>query len=283
LAVPLVLAPMCRRYTMDGEVAQSESVERDASCSVLQLRCGSHMIPKEGKSNGGEDAMFIGRDAAGVFDGVGGWVDRGVDPGHFSRFLATTTAKYMDMQGPHAAIDALKRAVAENPYMGTSTASVVGLTEGNLLKGVNVGDSGILVLRGNDIVFRSSEQQVFFNKPFQLGTESMHTVDHGDRVEVDLRENDVIILATDGVFDNLFDKDLQELVAQHRELSTDAIAKLIAESAEKNASRTQYDSPFAQHARRAGFYYIGGKPDDITVLFCKACVSDGQPKLPNKL
>ena len=40
----------------------------------------------------------------------------------------------------------------------------------------------------------------------------------------------------------------------------------VAHVAQQLAAKTEYMSPFAQSAFNAGFNYIGGKMDDITVL-----------------
>lgn len=40
----------------------------------------------------GEDAYFVEESAAGVFDGVGGWESKGVDPSLYANELAKKTA-----------------------------------------------------------------------------------------------------------------------------------------------------------------------------------------------
>lgn len=75
----------------------------------------------------------------------------------------------------------------------------------------NIGDSGFIVVREGTIVHRSEEQQHYFNTPFQL---SLPPPGHGENVLSDSPESadslsfpvldgDVILVATDGVFDNV--------------------------------------------------------------------------------
>ena len=66
--------------------------------------------------------------------------------------------------------------------------------------------------------FRSHEQQHYFNTPFQLSlppselaTEVLSDApESADRYEFSVEDGDVILLATDGVFDNIPDSVLQE-------------------------------------------------------------------------
>lgn len=51
---------------------------------------------------------------------------------------------------------------------GSTTACVLCL-EGERLHAANVGDSGFMVVRENEIVFKSPPQQHSFNFPYQLG------------------------------------------------------------------------------------------------------------------
>lgn len=66
-------------------------------------------------------------------------------------------------------------------------------------------------------------QQHSFNCPFQAGSPKMHpkcnTANDADVYEIDLREGDVVVMATDGVFDNLWDSDLEKLIKSYTEAS----------------------------------------------------------------
>lgn len=55
--------------------------------------------------------------------------------------------------------------------MGSTTACIVILCQDEL-RIANIGDCGISVIRRNDYIFRSEEQQHSFNFPYQLGTAS---------------------------------------------------------------------------------------------------------------
>lgn len=97
-------------------------------------------------------------------------------------------------------------------FIGSSTACILILNrETSTVYTANIGDSGFMVVRRGEIVHRSEEQQHYFNTPFQL---SLPPPGHGDNVLSDRPESadqlsfpvldgDVILVATDGVFDNV--------------------------------------------------------------------------------
>ena len=137
----------------------------------------------------------------------------------------------------------------------------------------NLGDSGFLLLRKNGLdlvsVFRSTEQQHSFNFPFQVGTGG------DDPAKADLKmhevyHNDIIVVGTDGLFDNLFDVRIIELIKPFVRTSDSIldmalVAEIVAKEAEKFSKNQGYMSPFAKTARDHFYDYVGGKPDDITV------------------
>ena len=99
--------------------------------------------------------------------------------------------------------------------IGSSTACLMMLSHTDLkLYTTNIGDSGFLVVRRGEVVHRSHEQQHYFNTPFQLSlppTELMSEVladrpESADQYEFSVEDGDVILLATDGLFDNVPDR-----------------------------------------------------------------------------
>jgi len=78
-----------------------------------------------------------------------------------------------------------------------------------LLYGLNLGDSGYMIVRkkedqGHDLIFRTTEQQHKFNHPYQCGTNYKLPYAAQD-LKHEVKENDVVIMASDGLFDNLTD------------------------------------------------------------------------------
>ncbi|CAG8459655.1 14928_t:CDS:2 [Acaulospora colombiana] len=156
--------------------------------------------------------------------------------------------------------------------IGSSTALIAILREDEL-RIANLGDCGISIIRRNDFTFRSEEQQHSFNFPYQLGTGSFDTPQDAQRYTIKVQCGDIVILGSDGIFDNLFEEDILEEIDRffcprtgtpsvHPQMISEALAYRA-----KNASEDLNNpSPFQSRAMQEGLYYLGGKKDDISVL-----------------
>ena len=78
----------------------------------------------------------------------------------------------------------------------------------------------------------------------------------------------MLVIATDGLFDNLYDKDIVSCMkgASSNEIVPSDVAHCLAKKAETLSFDKSYDSPFARNARDAKRNHPGGKKDDITVV-----------------
>ncbi|XP_068190082.1 protein phosphatase PTC7 homolog [Antennarius striatus] len=237
----------------------------------------------------GDDACFIARhrtaDVLGVADGVGGWRDYGVDPSQFSATLMRTCERLVK-EGrftPSNPVGILTSGYCELlqnkvPLLGSSTACIVVLDRrSHQLHTCNLGDSGFLVVRGGEVVHRSDEQQHYFNTPFQLsiappGAEGVVLSDSpeaADSSSIDVQLGDIILTASDGLFDNMPDYMILQELKKLKTTNYDSVlqtAQSIAKQAHDLAYDPNYMSPFAQFACDNGLNVRGGKPDDITVL-----------------
>ena len=210
---------------------------------------------------------------------------------------------------------------------GSSTACVASLDDkGERLGIANLGDSGLVHFRKQFLtgafsmtcVMRTREQQHSFNTPFQLSRvpdpknfdeishdpmyselitalrslsgrqlSGMDTPADCELYSSKVKEGDLIVLATDGVLDNLWNYDLLSVVGEAACVSPfdarmkigdsptdpEQIAKAIATAAyEKSVLTGGYKSPFGVECRRrTGQVHLGGKPDDITVVVGWVC------------
>eukprot|EP01128_Nolandella_sp_AFSM9_P001899 TRINITY_DN12300_c0_g1_i1.p1 TRINITY_DN12300_c0_g1~~TRINITY_DN12300_c0_g1_i1.p1 ORF type:complete len:276 (-),score=48.60 TRINITY_DN12300_c0_g1_i1:50-832(-) len=234
----------------------------------MDLVVSVFQIPKAGKINPlGEDSYFLSEDEQvfGVYDGVGGWgVEHGIDAKAYSEKLAQGTEDAYQAKGK---LEPLKLMEAAYQYSkkvkGTSTACVACLS-GNKVSVANCGDSALLVLRGHKMVFRTQDQQVEFNMPYQIGTGSDITPKcHAIKSHFLLADKDWIIIGSDGLFDNLSDLDIDKVLKKVS--SPSHAAKVLAKRAFK-VSGSQHSTPFERGALRHGISWRGGKPDDITVI-----------------
>lgn len=94
----------------------------------------------------------------------------------------------------------------------------------------------------------------------------------GQNVQQKLRDGDIVIVATDGLYDNMNDKDIAAAVEEEQDEMT--IAETLGEMASARSIDTNFVSPFMLAARKAGVKWKGGKADDITVLCLRAVEDD---------
>ncbi|XP_030751292.1 protein phosphatase PTC7 homolog [Sitophilus oryzae] len=242
------------------------------------------------KGQFGDDAWFSAKcksaDVLGVADGVGGWRAYGIDPGEFSLHLMKACERLVNLGlfTPTNPSELLANSYYEllnnkKAILGSSTACVVLLNrENSTLYTANIGDSGFMVVRRGRVVRRSEEQQHYFNTPFQLslpppGYRADVLSDRPDSASTDnipVEDGDVILVATDGVFDNLPQNIiLNELLKCQGERCAGRL-QMVANSIAWMARSLSFDetfiSPFAERAFANGINTIGGKPDDITVI-----------------
>nr|BAU61579.1 serine/threonine phosphatase, family 2C [Gonium pectorale] len=251
------------------------------------LSAGAYVLPHPDKmEKGGEDWYFVAkhRRAVGVADGVGGWSEVGVDAGAYARqlmgnaeaaaeeFAAASDQSSAD-QPELSPQDILESAYQMTTARGSATACVA-VVNGNSLSVSNLGDSGLLVLRGGAVAFHTPQQQHGFNFPYQIGSaDSMSdSPSSAQRFVVALQQGDLIVLGTDGLWDNCFDEEVASVLKYCGDRSMDVakMAQVLAHYARHRASDSKFASPFAYAAFQAGYAYMGGKMDDITVIVCQA-------------
>jgi len=218
----------------------------------MNMLISTHQIPCPGKSNPlGEDSFYVSpkKDCFGVFDGVGGWnKEYGVDARAYSNKLSEGVKIAFEEKKIRDPIELCHYAwEGAKEIPGTSTA-VVAYFEGSKLKIGNVGDSGTLILRKDKTLFRTREQQVEFNMPYQIGTGSDLTPKtHGESSEVPLQHGDWIVMSSDGLFDNL---EVADIVKVLKKTTPDNAAKDLAEKTFKLSQDKHHHSPFAKDAKK---------------------------------
>lgn len=213
---------------------------------------------------------------------------------------------------------ALERVKNDN-IVGSSTACIAMCDgEKHQLNFSNLGDSGIIILRHIDvdekrsskqrttdlkIAFVSQQQLRSFNHPFQLGwtgedtsdeNTSFKTAEESCQNSIHIRRGDIIIMATDGLFDNVELEDIAKIAWEWEQKNgfivggditsrekrwrsgtsmtiesannIDDLAKMLVERARENSLDSRTDSPFAILAKENDIMWSGGMPDDCTVV-----------------
>ena len=228
-------------------------------------------------------------DVIGVADGVGGWKNYGVDPSKFSCQLMqncktmVTSGRFLSNEPTKLLSDAyIKMKRSKIPVVGSSTACVTMLNHQNgKIVTANMGDSGLIVVRDGKLIHCTEDQVHCFNTPYQLSLPPPGHMDPGtlvddpedaDVYEFNAQDGDIIMLATDGVFDNipisLLLTEINCLKGNQNDLkSLQQCCNSIAFITKKLSRDENYMSPFAKNAMLHGYMDMrGGKEDDITVL-----------------
>lgn len=250
------------------------SDQKSLGDKTLKLVSGSCYLPHPDKvDTGGEDAHFICIDeqATGVADGVGGWAEVGINAGLYAQELMSNSVIAI-VNEPKGSIDparVLEKAHSSTKAQGSSTACIIALTNEQGIHAINLGDSGFIVVRDGSTVYRSPVQQHGFNFPYQLECgRNGDLPSSGQVLTVPVAPGDVIVAGTDGLFDNLFNSEITDIIVQavRAGLEPQGAAEKIAALARQRALDEKRTSPFSKAAREAGFQYYGGKLDDVTVV-----------------
>ena len=90
----------------------------------------------------------------------------------------------------------------------------------------------------------------------------------------------MVVMGTDGLFDNVFDRDMKPCLVREIEKqengkflikSPQMAAECLGDKAYRLSKNRRYESPFSVNARiQAGRTRLGGKEDDITVIVAQA-------------
>lgn len=278
-------------------------------------------------------------------------MDSGVDPADFSHSFCNymASAAYTHNCAPPEADteeasrpkDRLTaRQLMQNGYeavchdstikAGGSTAVVGILTPDGILEVANLGDSGVIHLRLN-AVHGSSEAQIHaFNTPYQLsvippsalarmaafgGTQLSDLPRDAEVTRHALRHGDVLVFASDGLWDNLFNQDILRIVSgamtttgawRKTDEGTRAapdltsltdhangpdptiqahIATEITAAAKAASVNTKLNGPFAHEVKKyfPQETWTGGKVDDITVIVAIISENGTTGAIPSKL
>lgn len=287
--------------------------------------------------------------AFGVADGVGGYRDSGIDPKDFSHglcnYMASTAYNYPAQSNSRSdkvvAPSVLRpKELMQSGYLGVcsdpkingggSTACVgTGRKDGSM-EIANLGDSGFLHFRLGAVHAASKPQTHRFNMPFQLSSIPAKIAHQmalfggklpfadlpadSDVYNLDMQHGDVVVLASDGVWDNLSASDTLAIVTRYmsslgawttpdREHGVEVSSKImgltgaemsksghnslqallaisIAREAKVASQNPKRDGPFAKEVQR--LYprdnWHGGKPDDIVVVVVVALKEEGEAK-----
>ncbi|KKZ65038.1 hypothetical protein EMCG_09061 [[Emmonsia] crescens] len=211
---------------------------------ALGVQAGTTALARKmARFDSGEDAFFVSKVhdapnvvAFGVADGVGGWAESGVDPADFSHALCSNMAqaaldwntRLEKVRARNLMQAGYERCIADQSiFAGGSTASIGIAHDDGSVELANLGDSGSILCRLAAIHHYSVPQTHDFNTPYQLtlvpplmriqssifGGQVFEDLPyHANVTNLKMQHGDVLILATDGVLDNLFNEDILNII-----------------------------------------------------------------------
>jgi len=175
----------------------------------------------------------------GVCDGVSGVQTMGIPPDELPRELLERCREHIELRAARQPpehndemgywlMGLLKDAYDESQCLGATTLLIMTLDAGRVVM-CNVGDCGAMVLRpdpGNpsrlQVVHRTEPTRYDPHKPKQLArlegmdVSEVHLVIQGAKIQaVKVHHGDHIVLGSDGLFDNLHDEDILNIVEEH--------------------------------------------------------------------
>ncbi|KAG5684792.1 hypothetical protein PVAND_014005 [Polypedilum vanderplanki] len=237
-----------------------------------------------------------------VADGVGSWSELNVDPKIFANellksisdeFLSIKTKMFNLHDKSYTPFlkriisDAFRKLQETKTFIQHGSCTLVTLSlniKTLILNSYVLGDSAFMIIRNREVYYKSKDLQHGFNWPYQLAFEDEYTDDPlvGHTVQFQLKPHDIIIIGSDGLFDNLFEEAILSYVNQethylksftHDEYDEVAknIAKILTFEAKLigEARFGSIVSPFSEEINDVGFLdfkVYAGKNDDTTVF-----------------
>ncbi|CAK0883680.1 unnamed protein product [Prorocentrum cordatum] len=290
LAAPAVLAACAggRLDGADGPQGWRGHGPRGPGQPTFSLDSAARCVSKAGprrlhgpiRHDCGDDAFFMAQPTeatatVGIADGVSSWSRMGIDPALFAWELMRHCELLAEGVGMSRPRDVMSRGYwnmvrSGSAPSGSSTACVASLDRpGGRLTVANLGDSGVLLLRGGGarVVLQTQEQQHYFNCPYQLmfvqpndqagqarGDDPESSAEYSAQAE----DGDLLVMATDGFFDNVFQENALKVIAGMCETKPGEIAEALVRLAHSR-SQLQEHTPFSVSAQRHGVRPMPGR------------------------
>lgn len=180
----------------------------------------------------------------------------------------------------------------EHVLAGSATAVAVSLSGTGKLSGLNLGDSGLTILRQAQPIYSTASQTHYFNCPYQL---TKHPVDQdaaklvtdlpgaADQFKFELQPNDLVIMYTDGLSDNVPLEHLsilynsvsqllempenshlspQDKDAERARIMADVLVAYGRMAMTRKGDEPGWKTPFELEAKKHGYDFKGGKVDE---------------------
>ncbi|KAI5962070.1 uncharacterized protein KGF55_003145 [Candida pseudojiufengensis] len=238
----------------------------------------------------GDDTMLVSPSVLAVADGVSGWESDGelADSGIWSRAIVETFSRLMTEYKINHTPHHLKRRdieeILNDSYLHTShlmdlqklkgsSTLVLGMLSGDILLMISIGDSKLFIIRDSKIILTNKEESSNLC-PTQIGTNTISTMP-SDFAWIDsfkLKENDYIIMCSDGITDNLYEEEILNYLNEFKNNNPKTIANKLLIKAKEVAFDDYAYTPYNEKVNSNPNNHTnsqGGKVDDMTIVVAK--------------
>lgn len=100
--------------------------------------------------------------------------------------------------------------------------------------------------------------------------------------DIEVKPNDLVILATDGVWDNVFPEEIEKILESMETSKVSDLAQTIALLCYKHSTNLNFISPFCvKEFQHFGTANPGGKSDDISVVVARVVTHEFVKDVPS--
>lgn len=242
------------------------------------------------------DAVEEGRTHLGICDGVSGVHHLGIPPDELPRdLLESCRAKLQAGTGQPPDVDdgTWLTGLIEEAYDAThvygATTLLLAVLRGSNLVTASLGDCALLVLRPCSLqpfrlrpIFKTEPGRYDSRRPVQVqrlhgfSDANAHTVIQGAMVSTTpVQHGDILVLGSDGLFDNLRDEDIQRTVERHCLPGFVPVAPLAPESGGRRPSQPPMPAPDTLQLRQTAMALV-----DLAIASVKLDQSEAQKLEP---
>ncbi|CAK7897213.1 hypothetical protein CAAN1_04S03532 [[Candida] anglica] len=269
-----------------------------AQLNSLLPRRRPHGSPADTLSiKAGDDAMLVSPTVMAIADGVSGWESKSnhSSSGIWSRSMVETLSRLMtEYKLTHTPHHLNKRDIdqilddsflhtshlMDLQKLGGSSTLVLAMLSGEYLKMISIGDSKMYIIRDGDIIKTNEEQMTSTLCPLQIGTQTLSQLP-SEMAWVDsvkLEENDIIVMCSDGISDNLYEWEIVHYIDES--LQSNDNLKKAANSLLRKAKEIAFDdyasTPYNDKLSAASLdnRNSGGKLDDMSLCIARVCLKN---------
>ena len=186
-------------------------------------------------------------------------------PGIYAQSLVETFIHTKPMHW--SSLSALQTAFATmNIPIQASTTFLAAELQGNMLRILSVGSCQVAVLRKAEFIFLSPAHWEDPTTPVQFKTGQRISQDIVRQYDVEVAPNDVVIVGTDGFFDQLFPKRIELLIGKSGFGDVKTMAERLVTAAYDVMYDQKTETPCSDRWKPHGFTHQGCRLDDMTVI-----------------